>query len=365
MKEFEFRTFDLQLFSEGEGEGADAGGQEDVEDIDIDPVDDMGEDNEPSGDPLALPNKLGLNKDGQLEYIEGEDDEEEDGGEGAQSGEKGKQETIPEAQAGGEQKPSFYSPEELFSLASANPAALDPARIPPESLPLYRALVANQVKQPAKEPEQKTDKQLPLEQLPPEEMAKLVTEAAMKVVIKELEAKGETFDEMDMSHQRMLFRAEAKIERDIETTVAKNTAQAEARKKVYSQFEVKAKEYQEKDGADFTGIDKLAETHMHTLPYAKAAPIAAAVERLTSGQLTEADIPILEGYWEDCRREYFAKKTGVTREPKQVPPQTLKPGNDKETKGRFDPKEIGKMDQDSRIEYYKRTGLADKLANLG
>lgn len=358
--------FDLQLFAEGEGEG-DGGGA----DTDGEVVTDTGNVGDDAGEvSLSIPGKLGL-KDGRLEYIE--DDEEGDGGEddGQEGGEgvKPADKQEREGDDGGDNKPSFYSPEELFSIASTNLAALDPARIPPESIPLYRALVANQVKQPpAKEPEKKPEQETPLT---PEELEEKIKETAMATVVNKLKAKGEQFDDLNPEHLRELFRTEAKLEREMEAAANQSRMQvedarkaAEETKKVYTQIEAKARELRQQAGADFAGIDKVAETHLHTLPFAQAAPIAAAVERLTKGQATEADIPVLEGYWEDCRREYFAKKTGVTKEPKPVPPQTLKPGSDKETKERFDPKAIGKMDQDSRIEYYKRTGLADRLVNL-
>lgn len=365
--------FDLQLFAEGDGDDgvADTGGEV---------VTDTGNDGDDGEASLIIPGKLGL-KDGRLEYIEddgegdgGGDDGGDDEGDGDEGGEEGnpaeKQGEKQQAEGdGGEQKPSFYSPEELFSIASANIAALDPARIPPESIPLYRALVANQVQQPqAKEPEKKTEQETPLT---PEEIEEKIRETAMATVVSKLKAKGEEFDDLNPEHLRELVRTEARLEREMEKAANQSRLQAEeARKaaeetkKVYAQIGEKARKLQQQAGPDFAGVDKLTETHLHTLPFAQAAPIAAAIERLTKGQATEADIPVLEGYWEDCRREYFAKKTGVTKEPKPVPPQTLKPGSDKEPKERFDPKAIGNMDQDSRIEYYKRTGLADRLVNL-
>lgn len=370
MEEFKLNSFGLQLFAEVEGgAGSDTGDQGD-QNTGIGVGDDDGG-SEPSVDPIAIPNKLGLNKDGDLQYIEDDDDGAEDedqgddddgeGGEVEKTGETDKQ-TTDQGEGDGEQKPSFYSPEELFSIASTNIADLDPARIPPESLPLYRALVANQVKKPETQPSE----QKPAEKVPtPEELAEQITEAAMESVVEELRTKGEEFDEYNMAHQRMLFRAEAKIERRLEESAAQRRSQDETRQKVYSKIESKAKELQKNAGADFADIDKLAQTHIHSMSYSKAAPIAAAIERLNNGQATEADIPVLEGYWEECRREHFAKKTGVSKEPKPVPPQTLKPGNDKETKEKINPREIGKMNQDERIEYYKRTGFADRIANLG
>ena len=370
MEEFKLNTFGLQLFAlEGDDAGSDDTDDQGGDDIDLDTGGDDGG-NEPTDDPLALPGKLGL-KDGQLQYIDddedGAGDEDEgnkgdgEGGEKEKPGESTKQ-TPDQGEGGGEQKPSFYSPEELFAIASTNIADLDPSRIPPESLPLYRALVANNVKKPESNPPE----QKPAEKAPtPEELAEKISAAAMKSVVDELRAKGEEFDEYNMAHQRMLFRAEARIERYIEESTAQKRSQEESKKSVYSKIESKAKELQKSSGADFTDIDKLAQTHLHTMSYSKAAPIAAAIERLNNGQATEADIPVLEGYWEECRREHFAKKTGVTREAKPVPPQVQKPGSDKEAKEKLNPKELGTMSQDERIAYYKRTGLADRIARLG
>lgn len=359
MEEFKLKIFGLQVFAEAEGEGgevAGTGGQEDIDDTDIDPGDDVGEDNEPTDDPLALPGKLGL-KDGRLEYIDESGDD--DAGKG---GEKEKQEIGTEQQKAsedddGEKKPSFYSPAEL-SLADIT--KLDPARIPPEAMPFYRALVASQAKQPeTKEPEKKE------KSTEEAEVASDVTDAAMQEVAKILEKKGEEYDPFSAEHQALLFQQIAKLDR-AKADVATQTQAREAKQKQTNElFAAEVAATRKTDGADFAGIDKLAAEHLQTLPYQQAAPIAAAIQRLSQNQLTKEDIPIIKGYWEECRREYFAKKTGVGKEPKQVPPQILKPSNDKEVKEKLNPKEIGKMNQDERIEYYKRTGFADRIANLG
>ncbi|QDR80226.1 hypothetical protein [Sporomusa termitida] len=358
MEEYKLNFFELQLFAEGEGdEDTDTGDQEDIDDTNIGPDDDAGEDGEPTGDPLALPGKLGL-KDGRLEYIDEDDD-----GDAGEGGEKEKQETGTEQKKtsgddDGEKKPSFYSPEEL-SLADIT--KLDPARIPPEAMPFYRALVASQVKPPeTKETEKKK------EEPARDDEAESDNTAALQEVAKILAKKGEEYDPFSAEHQALLFQQIAKMDRAKTDVATQNQVREAEQKQTYELFAAEIAAAQKTDGADFEGIDKLAAEHLQTLPYQKAAPVAAAIQRLSQNQLTKEDIPIIKGYWEDCRREYFAKKTGVSKEPKKVPPQTLKPGNDtKETKERFNAKDLGDMNQDERIEYYKRTGFADRIANLG
>jgi hypothetical protein len=363
MSEFELKCFDIQLFNvEGEGEGnsdTDTGSQdpEEVEDVEeVDP--EGGDDSEPSGDPLALPSKLGL-KDGRLEYVEDEDEGEDEPDDG-KGGEK--QEIPTGTQSDGKNSPSFYSPEELSQLAT-DVTKLDPTRIPPEAIPFYRAMVASQVKPPeVKEPKQE-EKDTTEDK---GETVPTVTDSALKEVTKILSKKGEEYDPFSTEHQALLFQEIAKIDREKADISTKKQARETEQKQTDAMFAAEIAVAQKTDGADFDGIDKLAAEHLQTLPYQKAAPIAAAIQRLSQNQLTQADIPVIKGYWDDCRREYFAKKTGVGKDPKVIPPQVQKPGsNPKESRERFNPKEIGKMDQDSRIEYYKRTGLADKFTNLG
>ena len=362
--------FDLQRFAEGDDSGA--GG-----DVDTDTGDDGVEDSEAiDSDAIAIPGKLGL-KDGQLQYVEDEDgdegddfgkDDEADGD--AQAGNQPSEETATEPE---DVKPHYYTAQELAKLS---PAEIDVSRVPPEVLPFFAALVAKQ--QPAKE-EKPLEARVELKDIPRDELEKQIMAIAKNTLAQELAAEGSTFnpDAQDLDlydsanmkqyqdyHMR-LARIVAKVERQTERLIEGQKQNASAKNAVYTQIETRAKDLEKQYGADFAGIDALTATHLHTMPYQKAAPIAVAIERLNNGQATETDIPVIEGYFEECRREYFAKKTGVTREAKKVPPQTLKPGNDKEEKARFNAKELGGMDQDGRIEYYKRTGLADRIANLG
>lgn len=351
--------FDVQRFASAAAGGSEAGGEASVAAF----AGEAGE-AESAADLLAIPSRLGL-KDGQLRYIE---DAAAEGGDGEGDDEPAESEAgLTEEQAvagdaGAEQLLSVYSPQEL-ALGAADIASLDPARIPPVALPLYQALVAK-VEAERQEPVPEASGQAGAAEAEQQLFAQ-----ALAKVHETLQRQGEAYDEFNPAHQALhmleISRFERQLARDEAKRQVEQQAQLQARQKVYSQIEVRARALAKQAGADFAGVDTLAETHLHSLPYGKASPIAAAIGRLNGGQATEADIPVLEGYWEECRREYFAKKTGVSKEPKPIPPQMLRPGSDREAKERFDAREIGKMDQEARIEYYKRTGFADRLANLG
>lgn len=76
---------------------------------------------------------------------------------------------------------------------------------------------------------------------------------------------------------------------------------------------------------NFNAIDQMMGDYYKTMPYGQAVRIQAAIDRFTAGRPTEADIPILQDYYNKTRTAYYAQRSGVSTTPKAMPPRANPP----------------------------------------
>lgn len=238
--------------------------------------------------------------------------------------EQAKQVQQPQAQPQ-VQQPQFYSPAEL-SLA-IQMGQVDESRIPPEYQPQYLAMKQQNAPKP---PPQKSETELRNEFL--DAVNKAAHDKAMKDV-------GITEDELSMG--------EFSDNDEIQTKVSRYKAALDvARSQIISGYseqvrveQMKAQQENEfkKGVADWIDEQRAAEPnfdeigffmqeHYKTMPYEKAVAIAPAIQKAMQGKLDPQSAEVVKNYYEDCRKEFYAKKNGTSTTPSPRSPSVERKG---------------------------------------
>lgn len=223
------------------------------------------------------------------------------------------------------QQPQFYSPAEL-SLA-IQMGQVDESKIPPEYQPQYLAMKQQNAPEP---PPQKSEAELRNEFL--DAVNKAAHDKAMKDV-------GITEDELSMG--------EFSDNDEIQTKVSRYKAALDvARSQIISGYseqvrveQMKAQQENEfkKGVADWIDEQRAAEPnfdeigffmqeHYKTMPYEKAAAIAPAIQKAMQGKLDPQSAEVVKNYYEDCRKEFYAKKNGTSTTPSPRSPSVERKG---------------------------------------
>lgn len=79
---------------------------------------------------------------------------------------------------------------------------------------------------------------------------------------------------------------------------------------------------------NFNDINQMMGSYYQTMPFKDAAAVSDAINALNAGNINQAQCQVLEGYYNQCRTAYYAKKNDLTKTPKKVPvPKVEQPGN--------------------------------------
>lgn len=239
--------------------------------------------------------------------------------------EQAEQAQQPQVQEPQIQQPQFYSPAEL-SLA-IQMGQVDESKIPPEYQPQYLAMKQQNAPKP---PPQKSEAELRNEFL--DAVNKAAHDKAMKDV-------GITEDELSMG--------EFSDNDEIQTKVSRYKAALDvARSQIISGYseqvrieQMKAQQENEfkKGVADWINEQRAAEPnfdeigffmqeHYKTMPYEKAAAIAPAIQKAMQGKLDPQSAEVVKNYYEDCRKEFYAKKNGTSTTPSPRSPSVERKG---------------------------------------
>ena len=113
---------------------------------------------------------------------------------------------------------------------------------------------------------------------------------------------------------------------------------------------------------NFDSIDKMMQTRYTTLSYAEGQQIAPVLQALANGTITESQTELLRKYYEDTRKEYYARKNGLSTTPKAVrrPPVVEQAGSGNRLNRAYTPdySALGKADVRGR-----RAWLAEFIRN--
>lgn len=90
---------------------------------------------------------------------------------------------------------------------------------------------------------------------------------------------------------------------------------------------------------NFDAIDKMMSERYKTLPYAEGKRVEEVLQALGNGTITEAQTVELRNYYEATRKEFYAKKNGLSTTPRRAPkpPAVERAGTGKEIQREYTP----------------------------
>ena len=90
---------------------------------------------------------------------------------------------------------------------------------------------------------------------------------------------------------------------------------------------------------NFDAIDKMMSERYKTLPYAEGKRVEEVLQALGNGTITEAQTVELKNYYDATRKEFYAKKNGLSTTPRRAtrPPAVERAGNGKEIQREYTP----------------------------
>ena len=77
---------------------------------------------------------------------------------------------------------------------------------------------------------------------------------------------------------------------------------------------------------NFDEIGFFMQEHYKTMPYEKAVAIAPAIQKAMQGKLDPQSAEVVKNYYEDCRKEFYAKKNGTSTTPSPRSPSVERKG---------------------------------------
>ena len=102
----------------------------------------------------------------------------------------------------------------------------------------------------------------------------------------------------------------------------------------------------------FTEINNALETYYQSLPYAKGAKYAEALNAYKAGTATEAQANVLKEYYDETKRMIYAKANNLSTTPTPVvrtPARVESPGTGLDTPRQADPTELRGLDYMGKI----------------
>nr|DAE40620.1 MAG TPA: hypothetical protein [Caudoviricetes sp.] len=220
---------------------------------------------------------------------------------------------------------NYYSPSEM--TLALQMGQVDPNRVPPEYAPQYAAMVAKDATKP------KSESELRNEFL--DSVNKMAKEKSMKdlgLTQDELDM-GEFSDDEEIRNKVDRYKAQLEINRTniineyAEQMRIENIKAQQANE--FKQGVAKWIQGQRAQEPHFDDIGRFMETAYKIMPYEQAATIAPAVQKAMAGQLDPQSAQIVQQYYEQCRKEYYAKLNGTSTTPTPRSPSVERRGTGK------------------------------------
>lgn len=251
----------------------------------------------------------------------------------AESGETSQQpvepQQVPQAPQPQVQQPpvipqvQYYNPAEM-SLAMQL-GQVDESRIPPEYQPQYMAMKQKNAPPP------KSEAELRNEFL--DTVNKMAKEQALKDVglTEDQLSMGEFSDDEELKQNIERYKTAMEVNRaKIVSGYGEQVRMAQERANQENAFKKGVADWiteQRQAEPHFDEIGFFMQEHYKTMPYEKAATIAPAIQKAMKGQLDPQSAEIVKSYYDDCRKEFYAKKNGTSTKPMPKAPSVEKKGS--------------------------------------
>lgn len=112
-----------------------------------------------------------------------------------------------------------------------------------------------------------------------------------------------------------------------------------------------------KSDPNFQAIDTFAATWYKQMPYEQGQPIAQAISEVRNGQITRENLGVIQHYFEDARKQYYARASGAGTVPTHVsrPPSLESPGvGNSGVVEKADPTQLRKMNYQQKLAWLSK-----------
>lgn len=219
----------------------------------------------------------------------------------------------------------FYSPAEM--TLAIQMGQVDQNRIPPEYAAQYAAMVSRNAPKPKSEAELRNDF---LDSV--NKMAKERTMKDLGVTDEELST-GEFSDDENIRNKVERYKTQLEINRtNIISEYAEQVRIEQLKAQQANEFKASVASWINEQRAQephFDDIGFFMQEHYKTMPYEKAASIAPAMQKALSGNLDPQSAQVIQNYYNDCRKEYYAKLNGTSTTPTPRSPTVERRGTGK------------------------------------
>lgn len=219
----------------------------------------------------------------------------------------------------------FYSPAEM--TLAIQMGQVDQNRIPPEYAAQYAAMVSRNAPKPKSEAELRNDF---LDSV--NKMAKERTMKDLGVTDEELST-GEFSDDENIRNKVERYKTQLEINRtNIISEYAEQVRIEQLKAQQANEFKASVASWINEQRAQephFDDIGFYMQEHYKTMPYEKAASIAPAMQKALSGNLDPQSAQVIQNYYNDCRKEYYAKLNGTSTTPTPRSPTVERRGTGK------------------------------------
>lgn len=110
------------------------------------------------------------------------------------------------------------------------------------------------------------------------------------------------------------------INRELERKADDYRLYQQRQREVYQDISVYTEQLKQSE-PNFQEIDAIALNRYKTLPFEQGAKIAEVITAFREGKISPSQAEILRRYYEDTRKEYYAKKNGLNLQAQKVPPK--------------------------------------------
>lgn len=235
------------------------------------------------------------------------------------------QNPIPQNQNPIPQAVPFYTPAEM--TLSLQMGQVDPSRVPPEYAAQYASMVAQNAPKPKSEAELRNDF---LDSV--NKMAKEQTLKDLGISEEELST-GEFSDDEALRNKVDRYKAQLEINRTkIIGEYAEQVRMERLKTQQANEFKASVASWindQRAKEPHFDDIGFFMQEHYKTMPYEKAASIAPAMQKALSGNIDPESAQVIQSYYDECRKEYYAKLNGTSTTPTPRSPAVEKKGTGK------------------------------------
>lgn len=191
---------------------------------------------------------------------------------------------------------------------------------------------------------------------------KMANEAAMKelgLTADDIEAAEYSDDEELVGKVNALNTAKElnrqKIIAEVQQRQAQAQAQEQSKKIVYNNINNYVGQVKNQE-PNFDKIDSMMATYYQQLPYESAVKYASVIEAFKNGNITQEQTAVLEEYYKETRKAYYAQASGLSQVPQPVnKPRTVEPaGGGADVPHVANPADLRNMSLRDKREWFKQ-----------